>query len=438
MKQTPLQNRGRLFLAALVGFLAWPVWNSFRSRRVPPPAQATADPVPEPDERRQRRSRGPAFALAGVAMTLLLFGGAALATAADDLVGAETTTNTTSDSTSSDEMTTSSDGEVTQPSAPEAPTDPAPPAPPPPAPPPPGAGDSKELPVIVPPVAPQPEPVPIVPPAWLDKPETAAPDPEIEDPNSAATIWLYRVLPDPTPRAKRLDPLFARRLSAIAERERVAWSLLLGVLRANGRDGTEPATAREMTKLARHLVAVGVRKRPWAALVAYSARPDFADQAIALDRYNRAVGLGALVRGLAASKDLFQKRILASSRIDLYPLGRLDIAAGRIDVRVLVLILYLRQTFGEVTVSSLRSGHRLFARPNVVSAHIYGLAVDISALGGVSVAGNQRPGGLTELAVRDILLLPTELQPRQVISLLGLGGASFPLADHGDHIHVGY
>jgi hypothetical protein len=25
-----------------------------------------------------------------------------------------------------------------------------------------------------------------------------------------------------------------------------------------------------------------------------------------------------------------------------------------------------------------------------------------------------------------------------VISLLGLGGPSFPLADHADHIHVGY
>jgi hypothetical protein len=144
------------------------------------------------------------------------------------------------------------------------------------------------------------------------------------------------------------------------------------------------------------------------------------------------------VRGLAASKERFQARILRDSRIEIYPMGRLDVAAGRIDVRVLVLMLYLRRAYGEVTVSSLQSGHRLFARPNVVSAHIYGLAVDISALGNLSVAGNQRPGGLTERAVRDILLLPAELQPRQVISLLGLGGASFPLADHGDHIHVGY
>ena len=42
---------------------------------------------------------------------------------------------------------------------------------------------------------------------------------------------------------------------------------------------------------------------------------------------------------------------------------------------------------------------------------------------------NSRPGGITEKAVRSILLLPAEMQPRQVISLLGLGGPSFPLSN---------
>jgi hypothetical protein len=89
-------------------------------------------------------------------------------------------------------------------------------------------------------------------------------------------------------------------------------------------------------------------------------------------------------------------------------------------------------------VSCLITGHGLYARPGVISAHIYGRAVDIAAVGGTSIFGNQEPGGITEKAVRAILLLPSELQPQQVISLLGLGGPSFPLADHFDHIHVGY
>jgi hypothetical protein len=54
------------------------------------------------------------------------------------------------------------------------------------------------------------------------------------------------------------------------------------------------------------------------------------------------------------------------------------------------------------------------------------------------IAGHQQPHSITERAVREILMLPAELMPRQVISLLGLGGASFPLANHADHIHVGY
>jgi hypothetical protein len=89
-------------------------------------------------------------------------------------------------------------------------------------------------------------------------------------------------------------------------------------------------------------------------------------------------------------------------------------------------------------VSCLISGHRLYARPGVISAHIYGLAADISVLGGLSIMGNSAPGGMTEDGVRNILLLPSELQPRQVISLLGMGGPSFPMGNHDDHIHVGY
>jgi hypothetical protein len=67
-----------------------------------------------------------------------------------------------------------------------------------------------------------------------------------------------------------------------------------------------------------------------------------------------------------------------------------------------------------------------------------GLAVDVAGVARTPISGHQQPGGLTERAVKAILLLPAELQPQQVISLLGLGGPSFPLADHYDHIHIGY
>jgi hypothetical protein len=176
----------------------------------------------------------------------------------------------------------------------------------------------------------------------------------------------------------------------------------------------------------------------WQAFLALRGRTAYADRAQALARYNRAVGLRALVVGLDASKETLEERVLADTRLDIYGGGRSDILAGRIDVRVLVLLRYLAEAHEQVTVSSLHSGHRIYSRPGVVSAHTYGLAVDIAALGGRPIMGNSQPGGLTETAVRNILLLPAELRPQQVISLLGLGGPSFPLANHADHIHAGF
>jgi hypothetical protein len=247
--------------------------------------------------------------------------------------------------------------------------------------------------------------------------------PEIESPWAYATIWLHRVLPDPTPPAERLSPAFADRLRAVSARDGVRWSLVLAVLRSNGHEGHVPAGRATLVHLAHRLarhdenVTIAVR---------------------ALERYNRAVGLRALVVGLEAAKPALERRVLADRRIDLYSAARADLSSGRIDVRVVVLIRYLVVSFGQVTVSSLRTGHRFYARPGVVSAHVYGLAVDVAAVGGSPISGHQGPGSITERAVEAILLLPAELQPQQVISLLGLGGPSFALGDHYDHIHVGF
>jgi hypothetical protein len=266
-----------------------------------------------------------------------------------------------------------------------------------------------------------------------------APPPEIEGPTSAATIWLNNPLPDPTPPAKRLSRKFARNLLHAAQSVGIDWSLVLGVLRAKGLTGHNPADKQVLLALAQRLAALGKDgQNEWTVALEYDGSPDFADKVLALARYDRAVGLGALVNGLESAKKSLGQRLLDDPAISIYGGGRDDIANNKVDVRVLALISYLHQAFGEVTVSSLISGHRLYARPGVISAHIYGRAVDIAALGGTSILGHQQPGGLTEDAVKDILLLPHEVMPKQVISLLGLGGPSFPLADHYNHIHVGY
>ena len=265
-----------------------------------------------------------------------------------------------------------------------------------------------------------------------------APKPEIEGPESAATVWLNSPLPDPTPPAVRLSPKFAANLKAAARNAGVDWATMLGILRARGATGHMPADRVTLNRLALRLDSVGPVRGDWARIVAYSGDTRFADKATALARYDRAVGIDALVKGLEATKHDLATRILSDPQISIYAGGRNDIVADKVDVRVLAMIAYLRETFGQVTVSCLISGHRLYARPGVISAHIYGRAVDIADVGGISIYGHQEPGGITERAVRSILLLPSELQPKQVISLLGLGGPSFPLADHYNHIHIGY
>jgi hypothetical protein len=263
-------------------------------------------------------------------------------------------------------------------------------------------------------------------------------EPEADEPGVAATVWLHRALPDPTPPSRRLKPAFARRLRIVSARNHVDWALVLGVLRASGERGAVPASPAQLRSLSARLARLGARRSPWSAALALRGRTAFADQAVALQHYNRAVGLKALVKGLEWAKPSLSKRILNDKRISIYPGGRADIQANRVNVRIIALIAYLAEAHGQVTVSCLISGHRLYARPGVISAHIYGLAADISSLGGLSIMGNSAPGGMTEEGVRNILMLPSELQPRQVISLLGMGGPSFPMGNHDDHIHVGF
>jgi hypothetical protein len=285
--------------------------------------------------------------------------------------------------------------------------------------------------------------------SFLRQPPVVKPDPkplraplereaEADEANVASTVWLYRALPDPTPPSRRLKPAFARKLKRISARNNADWALTLAVLRASGERGSTPASAARLHALTKQLHARQSKRDAWGSVLALEGRTTFADRTVALMHLYRAVGLKALVKGFDWAKPSLSKRILNDKRISIYPGGRSDIEQGRVKIRILVLIAYLAEAHGQVTVSCLISGHRLYARPGVISAHIYGLAVDISALGGTSIMGHQQRGSVTEKAVRNILLLPAEMQARQLISLIGMGGPSFPLANHDDHIHVGF
>jgi hypothetical protein len=284
-------------------------------------------------------------------------------------------------------------------------------------------------------VAPAPAQKPVV---TVPAPRTVELDPEVTTPGVDATVWVHRTLPDPTPPSLRLADDYAQRLVRLSRAAGADWSLVLGVLRADTARAQAPARPATIAETAERLVDLGARRNAWNAALAFTGRTGASDRALALARYYRAIGVRGLVHGLRAEEDRLVHRLLADERVTVYGGGREDLAAGRVDVRVVALLSYLAEAYGQVTVSSLVSGHRIYSRPGVVSAHVYGAAVDVAALGGLSILGHQQPGSVTERAVRDILLLPAEIRPRQLISLIGMGGPSFALADHHDHIHVGF
>ena len=214
---------------------------------------------------------------------------------------------------------------------------------------------------------------------------------------------------------------------------------MLGVIRAQGAQGAAPATGSTLNALASRLQAAGANSSPAAAARSVlGAKRDASARAVALAHYYDAVGLTALVRGLDWAKAGLQQKLLNDPRVSVYPGGRNDIASGRVNVRVLATIEYLAQTFHQVTISCLITGHRLYARPGVISAHVYGLAVDVAVLDNINIIGHQGRGTITEKAIRSVLMLPPEVQPNQVISLMALGGPSFAQSDHWNHIHIGF
>jgi Transglycosylase SLT domain len=141
---------------------------------------------------------------------------------------------------------------------------------------------------------------------------------------------------------------------------------------------------------------------------------------------------------LLLSKPELQRRVLDDPRLEIYSCGRQDIQTGQIDRRVLALMSYLTARGYRLTVTSLKCGHSYYTASGGVSHHSSGNAVDIAQVNGQPILGNQGQGSITEAVIRDILQLQGNMEPAQVISLMEMGGPTFAMGDHADHIHVGY
>ena len=134
--------------------------------------------------------------------------------------------------------------------------------------------------------------------------------------------------------------------------------------------------------------------------------------------------------------------VLANPRLHIYDAGRDDIAAGRIDARILALLQLASRTH-TLQVSSLRTGHSRCVGggdyPGChVSNHWHGRGVDISRIDGRNISSRH-------LDARHLALwlasLPEPLRPTEIgtpwADLQPLDGF-FTDAAHQRHIHIGH
>lgn len=170
------------------------------------------------------------------------------------------------------------------------------------------------------------------------------------------------------------------------------------------------------------------------AIWTYNNSSDYVDTVLGwAARYSTATGAGPADPVLVAA-------VLSNPRLEIYLGGRRDIAEGRIDSRVLV-VLQLATEHWRISVSSLQTGHSKCVGGGSyegcnVSNHWEGRAFDVYRVDGRSVDVNNKDAHAFTLWLAS---LPAELAPDGIGSpwAVQLPGYFHDRA-HQDHVHVGY
>ncbi len=142
---------------------------------------------------------------------------------------------------------------------------------------------------------------------------------------------------------------------------------------------------------------------------------------------------------LLLPETMLARRVLADKQIEVSDCDRVEIRAGQVDRRLLAALAYLSSQGFRLTITSMLCGrHGSITTSGNISNHSYGGGADIALINGVPVLGNQGPGSITEALLRTALQLQGTMVPDELISLQELGGPSFAMSDHADHVHIGY
>jgi hypothetical protein len=152
-----------------------------------------------------------------------------------------------------------------------------------------------------------------------------------------------------------------------------------------------------------------------------------------------AVGTGRAANVRACQAGELEAMVLSHPHIHLATLAAGDLAEGRVDPRVLQVLLYLAERHDLGSVGPLISGHSYYvAGTTSPSNHAFGRAVDISVIDGQAVS-------VYNAAARDamqmVLTLPEPMLPDELGAPRLLSHPSSVAVftrDHGDHLHIGW
>jgi murein DD-endopeptidase MepM/ murein hydrolase activator NlpD len=127
---------------------------------------------------------------------------------------------------------------------------------------------------------------------------------------------------------------------------------------------------------------------------------------------------------LLESKHQLEPQVLHDASIHLSACGRQDVQTGRLDRRVLAMLEYLSVSGVKPTVSGIKcdgSAQAGGARPRIASTQV---ALSISAVNGIPIAGHQGTGSIADTTVRKLLMLEGAARPREIVSLTSYPGAA--------------
>jgi hypothetical protein len=134
-----------------------------------------------------------------------------------------------------------------------------------------------------------------------------------------------------------------------------------------------------------------------------------------------------------------ERAVLADPGIELPACARHEVLAGRVDSRVLALLLFLSRNGLTPTVSDIRCP-TTGSSAQQHSAIQQGEGVDISKISGVPIAEHQGAGTITDLTIRTLLTLQGRFAPHSIVSLMRYPGAptTHSQSDHASHIGIDF